>query len=242
MNTRDNLPKADLDAFIDDQLNPEQRIEVLEYLDRHPGQMAEVQEMRHLMDTMALVYHDVPGLERARPPIVSLRPRRPWYFALSAVLVLSLGLGGGWSLYAWLGPESPAKIRALASLDGSERKRGDLLVHISSMDEETVVAAFNEVEQILSSRARSGQGGQVEIVANADGLDVLRAESPYADRVHELARKYGQISFRACGIAMQAAQAREQRPIELLPEAERVDAALEEILRRLQQGWVYVKG
>lgn len=241
MNTRDNLPKADLDAFIDDQLNPEQRIEVLEYLDRHPGQMAEVQEMRHLMDTMALVYHDVPGMERARPPVASLRSRRPWHFALSAMLVLSLGMGGGWSLYAWLGPEPPAKILALANLDGSERKRGDLLVHISSMDEEKVVGAFNEVEQILLSRARSGQGGQVEIVANADGLGVLRAESPYADRVRELARKYGQVSFRACGLAMQAAQVREQRPVELLPEAARVDAALEEILRRLQQGWVYVK-
>lgn len=242
MNTRDNLPEADLDAFIDDELDPEQRIEVLEYLDRHPGQMVEVQEMRDLMDTMALVYHDVPGMERARPPVVSLPSRRPWHFALSAVLILALGLGGGWSLYAWLGPESPAKILALASLDGSERKRGDLLVHISSMDEEKVVGAFNEVEQILLSRAQSGQGGQVEIVANADGLGILRAESPYAVRVHQLASKYDQISFRACGIAMQAAQAREQRPIKLLPDAERVDAALEQILRRLQQGWVYVKG
>ena len=81
---------------------------------------------------------------------------------------------------------------------------------------------------------------QLKFVANAEGLAVLRENSPYADRIKLLSEQYNNVEFLACGIAMKTAQLKEKKEVVLLPEAKKIPAALNEILERLEAGWTYM--
>ena len=81
----------------------------------------------------------------------------------------------------------------------------------------------------------------LEVVVNAQGLGLLRDNSPYASKVKKLVSDYDNIAFLACGQAKENARLKEGRDIELLPEAVQVPAALDLILSRIKKGWLYVK-
>jgi len=72
-------------------------------------------------------------------------------------------------------------------------------------------------------------------------LNLLRADiSPYAKRVSALQRQYDNLTFVACQNAMDRLRRDTHQNPDLLPEALITPNALEEILMRLQQGWVYI--
>ena len=70
---------------------------------------------------------------------------------------------------------------------------------------------------------------------------MLRKGSPYAKRIHQIVESNENVSFLACGIAMENAKLKEGHDITLIPDAHKIDAALEQILRRLKAGWLYVR-
>ena len=71
---------------------------------------------------------------------------------------------------------------------------------------------------------------------------MLRQGSPFTQRIEKIATQYHNASFLACGIAMETAKLKEGREIQLIPVAQRVPAALDRILMRLEDGWMYIKG
>ena len=84
---------------------------------------------------------------------------------------------------------------------------------------------------------------QLEIVANAQGLAMLRDGSPFGKRIEAISNLYDNVAFLACGIAIQNVRLKEGiDEVKLLPQAQQIDAALEQILRRLKAGWAYVRG
>ena len=83
---------------------------------------------------------------------------------------------------------------------------------------------------------------QLEVVANAEGLKLLRADtSPYPERIRRMALQFNNISFLACNRAIEKLRMN-GIDVHLLPEARVIPGALEEIVDRLQQGWVYIRG
>ena len=82
---------------------------------------------------------------------------------------------------------------------------------------------------------------ELEIVANAQGLGILRENSLYSKKISSLTEAYSNVSFLACGIAKESARLKEGQDIKLLPEATEVPAALDQILKRIKLGWLYVR-
>jgi intracellular sulfur oxidation DsrE/DsrF family protein len=82
---------------------------------------------------------------------------------------------------------------------------------------------------------------RIEIVVNSYGLDLLRADvTPLANRVETMARRHANLSFVACGQTV-ARLKRDGAKVELLPVALTASSAINEIMTRMGQGWVYVK-
>ena len=77
---------------------------------------------------------------------------------------------------------------------------------------------------------------------NAEGLNILRIESPYANQIASLSQDFKNVKFLACGMAKQNAMFRENKTIKLLPQATDIPAALDRIVNRLQDGWTYLRG
>lgn len=227
-----------LNAFLDKQLAAEERIHVFDAVNKDQELSKKLCELQRNDEMLSLAYRAVP-----QPPFNPyerlIKPTQRKYLTLAASILFALGLVLGWFLQRLPSAMVIPAINHLSSLDVTNPGNDKVLIHISSMDPDKINNALNKAEALLQNNHSDRL--QLEVVANAQGLGLLRDNSPYAARIHQMASTNHNLSFKACGIAMQAAQLQEKQDIRLLPDAQRVPAALDEILDRLKSGWMYVK-
>ena len=102
---------------------------------------------------------------------------------------------------------------------------------------------LNTAEKLLKKYASDSHGTEIEVVANASAIKMLRSGySPYAERVSALQEKYFNLTFLACKDAMDHVRELEnlEDDVNLLPDVEVTPSALEHILERMNEGWVYL--
>ena len=111
-----------------------------------------------------------------------------------------------------------------------------LVVHVASSRGEVVNTALQEVEDYLRDARAAGRKVKVEIVANQTGMDILRSDtSAYAKRLEQLHAAYPNLTFIACN--QTADRLREKGvKVKLLPGVHYAPTALDEIVKRMQQG------
>jgi len=238
MTSKHSISEEQLNAFIDNELDDSERLQVLEALREDEALSRHVAELQHDKELLRLVYRD-PPLPRQRNPFPS--SQRPHYLAVAAsVLILVASLSAFIGYY--MSRPDTTTFENLATLKPNALPNDHILIHINSMDADRVSAVLDRTTKILETTRLQSHKPELEIVANAEGLGLLRAQSPYADKIHELVASHKNVKFLACGIAMETARLKEGKPVELLPDAQRVPAALEQILLRLREGWTYVRG
>lgn len=168
-----------------------------------------------------------------------------WPQAIAAVLVLAMGLGGGWMARGEL--DKPAQVERLAGLPAgyqavslaSKVNPGKVLLHLDSNEPARLEAVLDLAERLL----KAGKADvRVEVVVNSYGLNLLRQDvSPYRERIERLAEQHANLTFVACGQTL-ARLRQEGVHVALVPEAKvAATSAISEILGRMREGWVYVK-
>lgn len=233
------LTQVYLDAFVDGELAADERALALVRLETEAAFKADACELRLLKDQIRNAYLAPP----ARPQPQTPRLTAGWSRALAASFILALGIGAG-----WLGSainSQPVAFQRLTGLPEGYRavaltKKIDpskIILHLDSGDP----GQLNKVLDLADHLLQKQQGASVEIVVNSDGLDLLRADvTPLAGRIESMARRHANLSFVACGQTM-ARLKREGIKVELLPVAYTSSSAINEIMTRMGQGWVYVK-
>ena len=91
----------------------------------------------------------------------------------------------------------------------------------------------------LLAKTSPGEPRRVEIVANEQGLNLLRSDlTQFSDEISALAEQ--DVVFYACSRAVRLL---EEKGIEVLlvPEANPEYSALERVVERMQDGWQYIK-
>jgi len=247
----DDISDETLNAFIDGELDAAGKNEVFEALgnDRELSQQA--CELRRLGELVRHAYDRPPTNEQSHNPA----PRRMSRWAQGLVASLLLGLGG---MLGWVGhqPEPAPASTALSAMYWDEHnafqntdinkvtaQQGGkrIIVHLNTSSVSKFEKALNTAEQLLETY--DDDNAEIEIVANASAIRMLRAGySPYADRVQELQQRYINLTFLACQDAIDHAREIEggNMQVKLLPDVEVTPSALEHILNRLSEGWVYL--
>lgn len=233
------ISEEQLNAFVDNELEAEERAQILSALQDNRDLSEELAALQQINEMIALAYEDVPA---GSAQIKNVGSGRWTALRLAAVFII-LVIGGalGWLLHQSEALPSNPSFISLAQLNTRHPSDNKILIHINAMDKVRIVKALNDTEQLIDNAKKSGRPLKVEIVANESGLGMLRKGSPYAKRIHQLAASYKNVSFLACGVAMETARLKEGHPIKLLPEAHKIHAALDQILSRLKQGWLYVR-
>jgi len=230
-------------AFVDGQLDAAEWARVAQFMEGDPALREDVGELRMLKDMVRHAY--------AVPPARASHIRRSaaagWKSLAVAAVVFA---AAGWFGHAWwrAGPAlDPASAYALRgdwhalrgdwrSLDGNH-----VLVHVSSGSREALTMALDEVEDLLRSARAARRSVEVEIVANSLGLDLLRADaSAYAARIAALRREFPELSLVACGQTLERRRAGGGQ-VTLLPGTVVAPSALDQIVKRLRGGWIYVR-
>lgn len=153
-----------------------------------------------------------------------------------------MSAGAGWLLHAAFAPGISATEAALAegaSLREVSNER--VVLHVSSSRREALQTALDDVEEVLRASARRGRRIEIEIVANSSGLDLLRVDtSPFPARIAALRAQYTNLTLVACNQTMD--RLREKGvTVHLLPDVQSARTALDQIVKRLQSGWAYVR-
>lgn len=240
MNSTDSISQEQLNAFLDNELEDEERAQILAALRADPALSAEFARLQQLNELIPLAYHDIPvAIHRQTVQ----RPRATAMLRIAAAFaILIMGSIFGWSIHQPQPASTALPFTNLSQLSITHPADDKILIHINAMDNKRINNVLTDTENLLANAKHAGKPLRLEIVANASGLGMLRKGSPYAQRIHRIVAANSNVSFLACGFAMENARLKEGRPIQLIPDAHKVDAALEQILRRLKAGWLYVRG
>lgn len=239
MSAQDEYSQEKLSAFVDNELDNNERARLLTAAQQDRALSEEIETLHQYNDLIKLAYHDVTsGNKPEQLPDPSFA--RYSRVTVAASMLLVLGIIIGWQLTA-ISSKHSNPIQSLSQLDPDHFSQNKILIHINAMDRDRIDRALDKTESLLAHAKQHGNPLQLEIVVNASGINMLRTGSPYTQRIRSITRQYDNVSFMACGFAMENMRMKEGSEIKLLPEANKVDAALEEILRRLKSGWLYLR-
>ena len=240
------ISSEQLNALIDNQLDADEKSSILEAINQDPELNQRVSALRQVREMVKHGYDQVPAPTRRG---ATHSDHGWWTRGIAAGLLLGMGVLLGWHGFERdYGNESMLQVMYLdddkafqtADFNTTEAVRANkkFLLHISSEDPVRIEQALNTVERILSAE---GNNTSLSVVANSGGLTLLRADvSPFAERVRELQLQFDTLTFLACRTAIDKLKQEQNIEVKLLPGVTTTPNALDEILTRLRQGWVYI--
>ena len=228
MNRDERFSEEQLNAFVDDELDPEEKHRVFSEASHCEELDQRLCKQRKVKELVKFAYEDVPRPGRQGPAPLG----RGGFFsrALVASLLLAVGVAAG-----FLGRQAtgPAPDEAIVAVEAHS-----YLLHVASGDARDMAAALQRAEFLLASAPEDGPC-HVEIVANEQGLNLLRSDvTQFASEISLL--QANDVVFYACSKTIQRL---EENGVEvrLVPHTIADYTALDRVVMRMQEGWTYEK-
>ena len=229
-----------LNAFVDDQLSPDEKSRVYPQITGDQALSREVCELRKLRDLVRLAYNDV----EPQAPSAHALPRRHTGLGLAAALAVVLSGVIGWVLHERVAPTdtnvqagTPSRLPAL-----NPNEPVKIVVHLSEDEPAHVRQVLDDVEGLLQLYRANARSARVEVVMNGEGLSLVRADTSAApERVRRMQKEYDNLSFVACQNAIDRLKRDQGIVAKLLPGVVVIDSGMAQLMRRQQQGWAYIQ-
>jgi intracellular sulfur oxidation DsrE/DsrF family protein len=230
MKREDEYSEEQLNAFVDGELDSNEKSRLLSESARSGELDHRLCQQRKLKELVKHAYEDIPRPSRARGSqgsSYSLLGRS----LVAGVLVL-IGLGIGFVTHQQLDRATGFGQQAAVPVAAD-----NYLLHVTSGSVGAMKAALEQA-RMLSEEDVSGRH-QVEIVANEEGLNLLRSDvTPFAGEISALADH--DVVFYACSRAIERLEQRGVKVV-LVPEANPEYTALDRVVLRMREGWRYLK-
>ncbi len=237
MNQENNFSDEFINAFVDDQLTPEEKSQAYAHLSGNEALNRQVCELRKVRDLIQLAYKEPPTPPLCLPAFAVSRRCR---LGLAAGLALLVGGIAGWFLHQ---SSAPQNILSMAHAVPGAETPTKVLFHVSDGHADHLKTVLDDVEDLMKFYRHSHQKARVEVVTNGDGLKLLLAGiSPYADRIQHMQKEYSGLTFVACQNTIDRFHQDVGIETKLLPGVVVIDSGVAQIMRRHQQGWAYIQG
>lgn len=161
-------------------------------------------------------------------------------FAVLFLLVFSSGWLGGDLMHST--NETP-RVTAFFSdgIKSSAEVKGKFVLHVGTHDNAKFKQTLDEIEKLLLSYKNNTQSIQLEVIANAGGLNLLREDgSPYVQKVKQISEQYPNVKFIACSNAIERLREQGIEP-RLIGAVHQGTTALDQVVKRMNEGWTYIK-
>lgn len=114
-----------------------------------------------------------------------------------------------------------------------------VILHISNSNHDQFMMALSYAENFIQQNRQNAKSN-IEVVAHAGGIDLMRENSPLAARVSALMQAYENIHFVACANAISNLRQSDIEPL-IIANVGTEKPAMDHIIERVQAGWRYVK-
>jgi uncharacterized protein len=233
-----------LNAFVDGEFCPEERLACLRQIANDEALSREVCDLSQVKEMVNLAYERVP------PPPVSATGRARsirggWLGPMAAAVVVMFATAG--IVGVQMGSPEPARQLLSADLTqplhGSERSANRILLHVNTQDQERISNMLDEVETLMQASLNQGIPLQILVVTHGEGLALLREDiSPFPQRVSTAFDPLsGGLKFLACLNTIERLRREENLHVRLLPAAQVISSGVAEVIRRQSQGWAYIQ-
>lgn len=238
MNKELHWTDEELNRFIDGELSKEERRRLELHLDEDHAFIEKVREYRSINQALRDAYDDI------EPPHHHPVTRSMWAnsgrsLALM-ILLLPLGFLVGWGMHATYSTSNiHTPLTSGISLPVKGLEHNNTVLHIDVDEQEAANELLDRVENILTTYADDEI--QVEVVANAAGLNLLRVDkSAVANRVSQMMDKYDNLMFLACANTISRLTEKGEA-VELIDRTHAGKTAIDHVVDRLSSGWTYMK-
>lgn len=231
-----DVSEEQLNAFIDGELEPEETSNFFDEAEQSAELDQRLCQQRKLKELVKHAYQDVP--EPQQPSSMRRLPKSMFGLALVASVLLVFGAITGLLLHGYFEHGSLNGGYAEAVNPSPAAVTKNYILHVSSGDPEKMQFALQKAQALLSFTG-SDEHRKVEIVANEQGLDLLRTDvTRFEDEISYLASE--RVVFYACSKTIQRLQEKGV-DVKLVPEAVQGFTALDRVVMRMHEGWQYIK-
>lgn len=242
MGPRKPISEDTLQAWVDGQFSTEESAALLVELQGDRELMKRACDIRMLKEAVRLAYQDPP------PPAglyQTVRQSGAWRSLVATVAVLVIGVVMGWNLR----PSEPVQRFVVLDPTGSgqlpvsaESEAMRIVFHMTNPDMAVGGELLDEIETMLQAYRRQGEDLRVEVVAHGEGLGLLRERlSLHQDRIETMADRYPNLTFVACQNTIDRLRVERGVEVVLLPDAYLTESGVNHVVRRQQEGWVYIR-
>ena len=230
-----------LQAFVDDEMDVSDRSEIMEAVARDDELACRICELLQIKDAVKLAYREPPQPARAKNRWEAAHKTSHSMKAAAAMLIFTVGALTGWLIDTQPASSPTGAMAEMAQIAPASQEIKRVVLHVSTADSERLEQALDDAELLLSSYKDNPDRVQLEVVANTEGLTLLRSDtSPYVERIRRMALEYENLNLLACSRTIEKLRL-QGIDVHLVPEATVIHGALEQIVDRLQAGWVYIR-
>jgi intracellular sulfur oxidation DsrE/DsrF family protein len=228
MNRDEQFSEEQINAFVDDELDPEEKSRIYTEASRNADLDHRLCKQRKVKELVKFAYEDIPSAKRKGP--TSLGCGGFWGRALAASLLIAVGL-----VFGFLGrPAVESGVEQVAVVAEPHK----YLLHVASGAPDDMAAALERAEYLLASSPDDAMR-QVEIVANEQGINLLRSDiTQFATEISVL--QSNDVVFYACSKTIQRLED-DGIEVHLVPHTVVEYTALDRVVSRMQEGWQYEK-
>ena len=238
-----------INAYVDDELDAVERENLKQAMANDAELSDRIHALCELKRTVKCTYESLPGAD------ASTQKYRPvkmpaWQQSIAAAILLFLGILFGWQGHDHLDNRpllQDTRWAANNTLHGlkltpvSLKQSNKIVLHIASADSDKLETAVRQIEHILKQYKKNDLDFDLEVLANAGGLKLLRNDvSPYRREIESIMTENKNVTLIACSNALQRLREQGIEP-RLIADTKTGVTAVEQIVKRLQQGWVYIK-
>ena len=231
MKKDEHFSEEQLNAFVDGELDPEERSLLYNEAARSPDFDHRLCQQRKMKELVKHAYENVP--EPVRPRRAPLSNGGFIGRTLAAGVLIAIGLVSGALMQNYILDRGSSGDPAMPVAEVS-----NYLLHVTSGEPDQMRAALDQARQLLDA-AKADELRYVEIVANEQGIDLLRSDvTPFAQEISALQDK--DVVFYACSKTIQRLEARGVA-VRLVEDTNAEYTALDRVVTRMQDGWKYQK-
>ncbi len=235
-----------INAYIDGELGSSERQGFRHDMERDSELASRVDALCQLKKSLQASYQQLPQVNRLDEQAIV---NKTWVQSVAALLLLVVGVLAGWlghgnysherNIEAMNQQSSALKGVQLTPVNFAQSNK--IILHISNDQDGRMKKTLEKLEGIMAQYKDSGLDYQIEVIANAGGINMLRDDvSPYKKRISQIMKHYDNVSFIACSNALERLRLQGIQP-HLIQQTKTGVTAVEQIIKRLQQGWVYMK-
>lgn len=232
-----------LNAFIDNELDAGEKAEILDAA-RHDAELSQrICKLQKLHNLLQLSYQSIEVPERHKKTNDLTQSVKFKWFAAASIF-LTIGTIAGWVSHQTLNSGNLIDIAQVthSSAATNNAQHWKLMLHVSTANPTRLNFVLDEAEALLKEYAQSSRKLELEILANSDGLALVTNNGKsYNKRLQSLQQKYDNLSVLVCGQALKRIQRLQGKKLNLLPNTNVVSSAINQIVKRQQGGWSYIR-